>query len=108
MSTHRDAKYAREVKDVAVHFPEKDKYQTLKQALTQKLSTSQEQSIKQILKHEKLGNRRSSQYYLQILANTTVSDQLRTLIDLPSQMQTILITQTEDRKSSNKWTGSMK
>ncbi|XP_011687462.1 PREDICTED: uncharacterized protein LOC105449777 [Wasmannia auropunctata] len=97
-----EAKYAKEVKDVVTNPPERGKYQALKNALIQRLCASQEQRIRQLLEHEEIGDRKPSQFlrHLQTLAGAVVSDQLlRTLWlgRLPTQMQVILATRSEDR-----------
>lgn len=97
-----DTKFAREVKDVITNPPANDKYMAIKTALIQRLSTSQEQRIRQLLEHEELGDRKPSQFlrHLQTLAGTAIPEQLlRTLWlgRLPSQMQIILATRAQDR-----------
>ncbi|XP_011858693.1 PREDICTED: uncharacterized protein LOC105556220 [Vollenhovia emeryi] len=97
-----DAKFAREIKDVVTAPPAEDKYGSLKRALTQRLSASQEQRTRQLLEHEELGDRKPSQFlrHLQGLAGNTVPDSLlRTLWlgRLPAQMQVILATRQGDR-----------
>ena len=99
-----EAKYAKEVKDVVANPPAREKYAALKGALIQRLAASQVQRIRRLLEHEELGDRKPSQFlrHLQTLAGATVPDELiRTLWlgRLPSQMQVILATRTEDRLS---------
>ncbi|XP_029679082.1 uncharacterized protein LOC115245109 [Formica exsecta] len=76
-----EPKQAREVKDIITHPPTHQKYETIKRALIQRLSVSHEQRIR-------------------TLAGTTVPDDLlRTLWlgRLPTQMQAILATRTQDK-----------
>jgi len=51
---------AREIKDMIIHPPTADKYRTIKKALIQRLTDSQEQRIRQLLEHEELGDRKPS------------------------------------------------
>ncbi|XP_070167522.1 uncharacterized protein [Polyergus mexicanus] len=93
---------AREVKDIITHPPAHQKYEIIKRALIQRLSVSHEQRIRQLLEHEELGGRKPSHFlrHLSTLAGTTVPDDLlRTLWlgRLPTQMQAILITRTQDK-----------
>lgn len=97
-----DAKYAREVKDIITGPPGENKYLAIKDALIQRLSASQEQHTRQLLEHEELGDRKPSQFlrHLQTLAGTTVPEQLLRILwlgRLPTQMQVILATRTQDR-----------
>jgi len=97
-----EPKQAREIKDVITHPPAQMKYETIKKALIQRLTDSQTQRIKQLLEHEELGDRKPSQFlrHLSTLAGSTVSGELlRTLWlgRLPSSMQAILATRTDDR-----------
>ncbi|EFN86960.1 hypothetical protein EAI_00180 [Harpegnathos saltator] len=97
-----DNKFAREIKDVITNPPAADKYQAIKTALIQRLSSSQEQRIRKLLEHEELGDRKPSQFlrHLQSLARANIPEPLlRTLWlgRLPAQMQVILATRTQDR-----------
>jgi len=97
-----EPRQAREIKDVLIHPPTADKYRTIKKALIQRLTDSQEQRIRQLLEHEELGNRKLSQFlrHLSTLAGTAVPTELiRTLWlgRLPAQIQAILATRTDDR-----------
>ncbi|XP_071574403.1 uncharacterized protein [Temnothorax nylanderi] len=97
-----DTRFAKEIKDVITSPPAENKYGTLKQALIQRLSASQEQRTRQLLEHEELGDRKPSQFlrHLRGLAGTVVPDNLlRTLWlgRLPAQMQVILATRQGDR-----------
>jgi hypothetical protein len=96
-----EPKQAREIRDIIRNPPLVDKYKTIKTALVQRLSDSQEQRIRQLLEHEEIGDRRPSQFlrHLSTLAGTTVSNELlRTLWigRLPPQTQAILATRTDD------------
>jgi len=97
-----EPKQAREIKDVITHPPAQLKYETIKKALIQRLTDSQAQRIRQLLEHEELGDRKPSQFlrHLSTLAGSTVTGELlRTLWlgRLPSSMQAILATRTDDR-----------
>jgi hypothetical protein len=99
--SHIDTKYAKEIKDLITTPPANDKYESVKKALIQRLSISQEQQIRQILEHEEMGDRKPSQFlrHLQALANSAIPEQLlRTLWmgRLPAQLQAILATRTAD------------
>lgn len=99
VSANLDSRYASEVEDILLNPPEADKYNTLKQELIKRLSTSREQKIKQLLEHEEIGDRTPSQFlrHLKNLAGNEVPGEfLRTLWigRLPSNMQAILATQT--------------
>ncbi|XP_025263681.1 uncharacterized protein LOC112637690 [Camponotus floridanus] len=97
-----DSRQIKEVKDIITQTPEADKYETIKRALIQRMSISQEQRIRQLLELEEIGDRKPSQFlrHLRTLAGENVPDSLlRTLWlgRLPNQMQMILATCTEDR-----------
>ncbi|XP_025267510.1 uncharacterized protein LOC112639004 [Camponotus floridanus] len=99
---HIETKYAREVRDIITQLPEAGKYKAIKKALIQRLTITHEQRTRQLLEHEELGDRKPSQFlrHLRTLAGSNVPEQLlRTLWigRLPSQMQVILTTRTEDR-----------
>ncbi|XP_070166118.1 uncharacterized protein [Polyergus mexicanus] len=99
---HLETRYAREIRDIVTQPPAQGKYEAVKKALTQRLTATQEQRIRQLLEHEELGDRKPSQFLrlLQTLANDNVPEQLlRTLWlgRLPQQAQVILATRTEDR-----------
>lgn len=98
-----DTKYVREVKDIITNPPAQGRYQTIKNALIQRLSESQEHRTRQLLEHEEeLGDRKPSQFlrHLKTLARTAIPEQLlRTLSlgRLPPQVQIILATRSQDR-----------
>jgi len=97
-----DSRQIKEVKDIITQAPEADKYGTIKRALIQRISISQEQRTRQLLELEEIGDRKPSQFlrHLRTLAGENVPDSLlRTLWlgRLPNQMQVILATRTEDR-----------
>ncbi|XP_071580067.1 uncharacterized protein [Temnothorax nylanderi] len=99
--SHIETKQAREIKDLITRPPEKNKYESIKKALIQRLSISQEQQIRQLLELKEMGDRRPSQFlrHLQALASTAIPEQLlRTLWigRLPSQLQAILATRNAD------------
>lgn len=100
VSGNLEARYAAEVRDILVAPPAIGKYQHLKTELIRRLSTSQEKETRQLLEHEKMGNRKPSQFlrHLRGLAGTAVPDGLLKTIwlgRLPASMQAILVTQTE-------------
>ncbi|XP_071634241.1 uncharacterized protein [Temnothorax longispinosus] len=100
--SHIETKQAKEIKDLITKPPEENKYESIKKALIQRLSTSQEQQIRQLLEHEEMGDRRPSQFlrHLQALASSAIPEQLlRTLWmgRLPSQLQAILATRNADK-----------
>ncbi|XP_071581987.1 uncharacterized protein [Temnothorax nylanderi] len=96
-----DSRQIKEIKDVVTQPPEADKYEAVKKALIQRMSVSQEQRTRQLLELEELGDRKPSQFlrHLRTLAGENVPDSLlRTLWlgRLPTQMQMVLATRTED------------
>ena len=97
-----DSRQIKEVKDTITQAPEADKFGTIKRALIQRMSVSQEQRTRQFLDQEEIGDRKPSQFlrHLRTLAGDNIPDSLlRTLWlgRLPNQMQLILATRTEDR-----------
>lgn len=99
--SHIETKHAKEIKDVITNPPATGKYETIKKALIQRLSISQEQQMWQLLEHKEMGDRRPSQFlrHLQALAHTAIPEQLLRTIwmgRLPSQLQAILATRTAD------------
>ncbi|XP_077262041.1 uncharacterized protein LOC143897329 [Temnothorax americanus] len=100
-----DSRQIKEIKDVITQPPEADKYGTVKRALVQRMSVSQEQRTRQLLEHEELGDRRPTQFlrHLRTLAGENIPDSLlRTLWlgRLPTTMQTVLATRAEDPLNS--------
>ncbi|XP_038221599.1 uncharacterized protein LOC119839404 [Zerene cesonia] len=90
-----DNKYSREVKDIIIHPPEENKYETLKALLIKRLTESNEKKLKQLLMHEELGDRKPSRFlrHLQSLAGSDVpNDFLKTIwiSRLPYGTQTVL------------------
>lgn len=95
-----ETKEAKEIKDVITHPLAQQKYDSIKKALIQRLTDSQTQRIRQLLEHEEIGDRKSSQFlrHLSTLVETTVSGELLWTLwlgRLLSFMQAILA--TEDR-----------
>lgn len=93
-------RYAAEVKDIIVSPPAKNKYEKLKSELIKRLSASREKEVQQLLIHEKLGDRRPSQFlrHLQHLAGPNVpKDFLKTIWTsrLPSSIQTVIASQPQ-------------
>ncbi|XP_020296815.1 uncharacterized protein LOC109861536 [Pseudomyrmex gracilis] len=100
-----EPKQAREIKDAITQPPANRKYEAVKQALVQRLTDSKQQRIRQLLEHEKLGDRKPSQFlrHLITLAGNTVSDDLLQTLwlgRLLPAMQAILATRTEDNLNS--------
>lgn len=88
-------KYALEVEDIILTPPDRDKYITIKSELIKRLSTSQQQRIRQLLEYEEIGDRTPTQFlrHLRSLAGNTVQEEfLKTLWmnRLPTVMQAIL------------------
>ncbi|KMQ83871.1 hypothetical protein RF55_18896 [Lasius niger] len=100
--SHIETRYAREIRDIITQPPANGKYEAVKKALIQRLTATQEQRIRQLIEHEELGDRKPSQFlrYLRTLADANLPNELlRTLWlgRLPTQIQVILATRTEDR-----------
>lgn len=98
--SHLDNRYVQEIEDIITAPPENDKYLKVKTELTNRLSSSQQQRIKQLLEHEEMGDRTPSQFlrHLKTLAGKTVQDEfLRALwlSRMPSVMQAILAAQAD-------------
>ncbi|XP_017795936.1 PREDICTED: uncharacterized protein LOC108577308 [Habropoda laboriosa] len=88
-------KYAAEVHDVICNPPERERYETIKQELIHRVSTSQTRKIHQLLEKEEIGDRTPSQFlrHIKTLAGDTVSEEfLRTLWSsrLPATTQAIV------------------
>ncbi|KOC59935.1 hypothetical protein WH47_10529 [Habropoda laboriosa] len=88
-------KYAVEVHDVICNPPERERYETIKQELIHRVSTSQTRKIHQLLEKEEIGDRTPSQFlrHIKTLAGDTVSEEfLRTLWSsrLPATTQAIV------------------
>lgn len=93
-----EAQYAAEVRDILTNPPETNQFQTLKQELIKRLSSSQEQKTRRLLEQEEIGDRKPSQFlrHLQALAGSIVPDALLKSIwtsRLPANVQAILTTQ---------------
>ncbi|CAK9816250.1 hypothetical protein ANTPLA_LOCUS8937 [Anthophora plagiata] len=93
-------KYAAEVHDVICNPPERERYETIKQELIHRVSTSQTRKIHQLLEKEEIGDRTPSQFlrHMKTLAGDTVSeDFLRTLWSsrLPATTQAIVSSQAD-------------
>jgi hypothetical protein len=91
-------RYAIEVEDVIRNPPAARKYEAIKAELINRLTSSKEQRIRQLLEHEEIGDRKPSAFlrHLRTLAGESVSDDfLKTLWRnrLPSTMQAILTSQ---------------
>jgi len=54
-----EPRQAREVKDIIINPPDNKKYEALKKALIQRLTDLQEHRIRQFLKTEEMGDRKS-------------------------------------------------
>lgn len=98
---HLDQRLAGEVEDVIINPPENGKYDKLKELLIQRLSTSQEKRVRQLLSDEELGDRKPSQFlrHLRSLAGSAFADDniIRQLWlrRLPQQAQAILAAQAD-------------
>lgn len=96
-----DSRYAAEVEDIIINPPQQNAYVYLRAELIRRLSTSEEQRVRQLLMEEQLGDRKPSQFlrHLRSLAGTTqVQDNLLRQLwsqRLPPQIQAILQTQGE-------------
>lgn len=95
-----ETKYAIEVQDIFTNPPDKDKYETLKTELINRLSASQGKRIRQLLEQEEIGDRSPSQFlrHMRRLAGTTVTDEfLRTLwaSRLPNMTRAIVTAQAD-------------
>jgi hypothetical protein len=91
--------HAAEVEDIITFPPEQEPYTYLKSELIRRLSTSREQRVRQLLSHEKMGDRMPSQFlrHLKGLAPDVPDDFLPTIwaSRLPPHVQAILAGQTE-------------
>lgn len=90
-------KQATEVRDIIVNPPKTEKYEKLKTELVRRLSSSEEQKMKQLLEPEEMGDRTTSQFlrYLRNLANDNFPEALLKTLwisRLPTNMQGILAT----------------
>lgn len=98
---HLDQKLAAEIEDIITNPPVDGKYDKLKEILIQRLSTSQEKRVRQLLSDEELGDRKPSQFlrHLRSLAGTAFSEDniIRQLWlrRLPQQAQAILAAQAD-------------
>ncbi|KAJ0180017.1 hypothetical protein K1T71_004608 [Dendrolimus kikuchii] len=92
-------KYAAEIKDIINKPPDSNKYDKVKKELINRLSSSQEQKVRQLLTHEDMGDRKPSQFlrHLQNLAGPNVPDDfVRSLWSsrLPTHIQIIVASQS--------------
>lgn len=97
-----DYKYAVEVEDIIIEPPAKDKYETLKRELINRLSASKHQCRTQLLNNEELGDRKPSQFlrHLRSLVGNDVADDfLRSMwiSRLPGYVQAIITTQDSSK-----------
>jgi len=98
--SHLDNKYAVEVEDVITNPAPTGRYERIKAELIRRLPLSKEQRVRQLLMHEKMGDRRPTQFlwHLRTLAGLSVpSDFLRTLWTnrLPPNIQAIIAMQAQ-------------
>ena len=88
-----------EVEDIIIAPPAHDPYDRLKAELINRLSTSREKRVRQLLSHEEVGDRKPSQFlrHLKSLVPDVSNDFLRTIwiSRLPPRVQAILAGQTE-------------
>ncbi|XP_036146335.1 uncharacterized protein LOC118646789 [Monomorium pharaonis] len=99
--SHIETRHTKEIRDLITRPPAAHKYESVKRALIQRLSISQEQQIRQLLEHKEIRDRKPSQFlrHLQSLAKNAMPEELlRTLWmgRLPAQLQAILATRTAD------------
>lgn len=96
-----DARVIGEIEDIVLQPPAENKYDHLKLELIRRLSTSEEQRVRQLVSDEELGDRRPSQFlrHLRSLAGNSLTDEnlLRQLWmrRLPQHLQAILAAQSE-------------
>lgn len=95
VASNLNEEIAMEVTDIILNPPAIDKYNKLKSELIKRLSSSDEQKLKQLLEREEMGDRSPSQFlrYIKNLAGSGVSETLlRTLWigRLPSSIQCII------------------
>lgn len=96
-----DARIAAEVEDIITNPPALNPYTFLRQKLIERLSSSEEQRVRQLISEEELGDRKPSQFlrHLRSLAGATVvqDNLLRQLWlqRLPSHVRAILASQSE-------------
>jgi hypothetical protein len=92
-----DHRYAAEVRDIIISPPQQDPYTSLRTALLDQLSPSEEQRFRQLLKPEAIGDRKPSQYlrHLRSLAPDASDKLLRTVwtSQLPRDIQITLSAQ---------------
>ncbi|CAH2217493.1 jg13749 [Pararge aegeria aegeria] len=95
---HIEHQYAKEIKDIIMNPPAAKKYDKLKSELVNRLSASKASKIKQLLRHEELGDRKPSQLcrHLRDLAGAEFPDEYLHTIwisPLPVNVQTVLAAQ---------------
>ncbi|XP_069357959.1 uncharacterized protein [Maniola hyperantus] len=95
---HLEHQYAKEIKDVVINPPPTNKYEKLKTELVNRLSASRATKMKQLLRHEELGDRKPSQFFrhLRDLAGAEFPDEYLHTIwisRLPINIQTVLAAQ---------------
>ena len=81
MISQLNQQQAAEVEDIITSLPEHEPNDWLKVELVRRLSTSREQRVRQLPSHEKMGNRKPSQFlrHLRGLAPDVPDDFLRTI-----------------------------
>jgi hypothetical protein len=91
--------HAAEVEDLITSPPEQEPDDRLKAELVRRLFTSHEQRVRQLLSHEEIGDRKSSQFlrHLKSLAPDVPDEFLRTIwaSRLPQHVQAIIAGQNE-------------
>ncbi|CAH4029217.1 unnamed protein product [Pieris brassicae] len=100
-----DYKYVSEIKDIIKNPPTTDKYISLKTELISRLSSSQEQRVRQLLTHEDIGDRKPSQFlrHLQNLAGPEIPDDfIRSIWSsrLPTNIRVIIASQPKSSLDS--------
>jgi len=95
-----DMKFAQEVEDIITQPPQDNKYNTIKNELVKRISTSKHQNVQKLLEQQEIGDRTPTQHlrYLRSLAGNTVTDEFLKVVwlnCLPTDMQNILLAQED-------------
>jgi len=98
--SHLDNKYAVEVEDVITNPAPTGRYERIKAELIRRLPLSKEQRVRQLLMHEKMGDRRPTQFlwHLRTLAGPSVPSDLLCILwknRLPPNIHAIIATQAQ-------------
>ena len=99
MVSQLEYRHAAEVEDIKLSPPAKEAYATLKAELVRRLSSSRDQSVRQLMTHEEMGERKPSHFlrHLKGLAPDVPEDLLRSIWSsrIPPHIHTIPAGQTE-------------